>query len=54
MHELVLAVASVLADFLNVIEWDKANDFMSFVKTTLEACLLVAKVPDKNDNKKGE
>lgn len=54
MHELFLAVASVLADFLNVIEWGKATDFMLFVKTTLETCLLVAKASDENDNKKGE
>lgn len=54
MHELLIAVASTISDFLNIIDWAKASDFMSFVNNSIDTFFTVARVSDKEDNKKGE
>lgn len=51
MLEMFFVAVSAIADFYNHVDWVRANDFMTFVQTTLETCLVIGRMQENGDKK---
>lgn len=51
MLETIFVAVSAVAEFYNHVDWVRANDFMTFVQTTLQTCLVVGRIQENGDKK---